>query len=174
MCLFTARDQTGNANYNSGRYKIKSMFDAKLELPKFNQGRLPTVQYFNKFLQHVPFNVLCDSGSSIDTLKDGEFLTNVRRVNKSVTVLTNGGPAYYDHKGTFNGTVEVWYYPKGIANILSLKTLTSVSDVSFTDSDCLPYLITNLNTTVARSNRQNWRGKSIVFWECQHKIYLKM
>ena len=84
---------------------------------------------------HVPFTVLCDSGSSIDTFKDRELLTNVRQVDRSVTVLTIGGPTHYDHKGTFNGTAKVWYHPNGIAKILSLKSLTSVSDVSFTDSD---------------------------------------
>ena len=45
-------------------------------------------------------------------------------------MLTNGGTTRY-----VNGTIEVWYHPKGIANILSLKTLTMNSTVSFAHSD---------------------------------------
>ena len=79
---------------------------------------------------HVLFTILCGSGSSIDTFKDRELLTNVHRVKNGEIFLTNGGPSHYDQKGLLNGTVEVWYHPKGIAN-----AFTSVSDVSFTASD---------------------------------------
>ena len=77
-------------------------------------------------LFNLPFSILCDSGSSIDTFKDRELLTNVHQVREGVTVLTNGGTTHYIQKGLFNGTLEVWYHPKGIANILSFKTLTMI------------------------------------------------
>ena len=40
-------------NLSSGRYPLRSLYDAKLDLLRFRQGRLPTFRYFEKYLQQI-------------------------------------------------------------------------------------------------------------------------
>ena len=40
-------------NFSSGRYMLKSMFEAKLDILKFKQGRLQLAQYFDRYLQQI-------------------------------------------------------------------------------------------------------------------------
>ena len=50
-------------NFSSGRYRLRTLFDAKLDLLKFRQGRLPTFRYFKKYLQQI--NAFERGGGSI-------------------------------------------------------------------------------------------------------------
>ena len=50
-------------NFSSGRYRLRTLFDAKLDLLKFRQGRLPTFRYFEKYLQQI--NAFERGGGSI-------------------------------------------------------------------------------------------------------------
>ena len=75
--------------------------------------------------------VVMDTGSTINTIKDSELLTNIKRVRPGVKVLTNGGEVIYDMMGTFQGVLKAWYNPDGMANILSFSALCNISKVSF-------------------------------------------
>ena len=75
--------------------------------------------------------VVMDTGSTINTIKDSELLTNIKRVCPGVKVLTNGGEVIYDMMGTFQGALKAWYNPDGMASILSFSALCTISKVSF-------------------------------------------
>ena len=75
--------------------------------------------------------VVMDTGSTINTIKDSELLTNIKRVRPGVKVLTNGGEVIYDMMGTFQGVLKAWYNPDGMANILSFSALCNILKVSF-------------------------------------------
>ena len=81
-----------------------------------------------------PFSVLLDTGSTIESFKDSELLGNIRETKERVTALTNGGSTTYCMKGSFEGIMDVWYDPKGLANIISMKSLASVSHVIYDSS----------------------------------------
>ena len=81
-----------------------------------------------------PFNVLLDTGSTIESFKDSELLGNIRATKERVTALTNGGSTTYSMKGSFKGLMHVWYHPKGLANIIFMKSLASVSHVTYDSS----------------------------------------
>ena len=40
-------------NLGSGKYRVKVLYQAKLELLRFQQGRLPTITYYEKYMQLV-------------------------------------------------------------------------------------------------------------------------
>ena len=81
------------------------------------------------------FRLVLDSGSTVNTFKDRELLTNVRETKKGIDVLTNGGPAKYTLTGLFEDSIRVWFHPQGLANIMSMKSLTDISRVTFDSSD---------------------------------------
>ena len=45
-------------------------------------------------------------------------LTNICRINKSITIWTSGGETLINMVGYFRGYGWVWYDPQGITNIL--------------------------------------------------------
>ena len=84
----------------------------------------------------VPLSwLVMDSGSSINTARNSELLTDIVRVNGGMTSFTNAGSTTYSLKGTFQGMMDFWYDPDGLANIISLARLSEVSRVVFDSSD---------------------------------------
>ena len=66
--------------------------------------------------------LLIDSKSSVDIFNNADFPTKIHRAKKPLKLPCNKGCIDVTHNGWFR-KIEVWYHPKGIANILSLKTL---------------------------------------------------
>ena len=64
--------------------------------------------------------ILLDSQSTVDVFSNPRLLTNIRDVKKSLTLYCNAGKAIVTKKGDLKGYGMVWFYPEGIANILSL------------------------------------------------------
>ena len=40
-------------NFTNGRYRLKTLLEGKMEILRFQQGRLPTFEYFEKYLEKV-------------------------------------------------------------------------------------------------------------------------
>ena len=40
-------------DFTSSRYRLKTLLEAKLELLRYQQGRMSTIQYFNKYLEKI-------------------------------------------------------------------------------------------------------------------------
>ena len=63
---------------------------------------------------------IMDSGSSIHSFTNSDFLTNIRTAPDPITSFTNGGTTTYSLIGTFAGVLDVWFHPDGLTNIISL------------------------------------------------------
>ena len=64
--------------------------------------------------------VLLDNQSTVDLFYNAVLLDNIEEVNDYITVHCNAGTVKVNMMGNLPGYGKVWYYPHGIANILSL------------------------------------------------------
>ena len=67
--------------------------------------------------------ILLDSQSTVDVFSNPRLLTNIRDAKKSLTLYCNAGKAIITKKGDLRGYGTVWFFPDGIANILSLSNV---------------------------------------------------
>ena len=73
---------------------------------------------------------LIDSQRTIDVFKNKTYLTDINTAGKPCRVQCNAGMIQVSKKGMF-GNIPVWYHPKGVANILSLKILKEKYHVTY-------------------------------------------
>jgi hypothetical protein len=65
--------------------------------------------------------LLLDSQSTIDLACNPKLLTDIHRVDRCLTIRCNAGKRTTNLRGIMPGYGEMWLYPEGIANILSLS-----------------------------------------------------
>ena len=65
--------------------------------------------------------ILIDSQSTIDVFCNGELLTQIHKINTTMHIRCNAGEKSTNMRGHLSGYGWVWYFPDGIANILSLS-----------------------------------------------------
>ena len=65
--------------------------------------------------------LLLDSQSTVDVFCNADLLEGIHKVNTTLTIRCNAGRKTTHWKGYLPGYGKVWYYPEGIANILSLS-----------------------------------------------------
>jgi hypothetical protein len=75
--------------------------------------------------------ILIDSQSTIDIFSNGDLLTQVRRINATMHIRCNAGFKSTNLRGHLSGYGWVWYFPHGIANILSLSRVKEKYSVTF-------------------------------------------
>jgi hypothetical protein len=75
--------------------------------------------------------ILLDSQSTIDLACNPALLTDIHHVDQCLTIRCNAGKTTTHWRGTMSGYGEVWYYPAGIANILSLSRVKDKFRVTF-------------------------------------------
>jgi len=71
--------------------------------------------------------VVLDNQSTIDVFQNKNLLTNIRDSGKMLKIHCNVGVATTSLVGYLPGYGEVWFYEKGIANILSLSRVKEQS-----------------------------------------------
>ena len=91
------------------------------------------------YLQNLPgldwsTCLLINSESSVDIFNNADLLTKIHHVKKSLKLHCNAGHVQVTKKGWFR-EIKVWYHPKGIANILSLKMLKNRHHVTYDSKD---------------------------------------
>lgn len=64
--------------------------------------------------------ILLDNQSTVDVFHNSDLLVNIREVDNFITIHYNAGNVQVHMMGELAGYGLVWYYPDGIANILSL------------------------------------------------------
>jgi len=78
--------------------------------------------------------ILLDSQSTISVFKNPTMLTNIRKSERTLRAITNGGHQDSCMLGDFPNLGEVWYNSKSIANILSLADVRRVCRVTMDSS----------------------------------------
>ena len=69
--------------------------------------------------------ILLDNQSTVDVFHNADLLINIREVDNHITVHCNAGKVQVNMMGELAGYGSVWYYPDGIANILSLYKVST-------------------------------------------------
>jgi len=78
--------------------------------------------------------ILLDSQSTVDVFSNNKLITNIRESKRVLTLHCNAGKVSVTQKGDLRGFGTVWYYPDGIANILSIYNIQKKHRITF-DSD---------------------------------------
>ena len=86
-----------------------------------------------KFLDLLKVIIL-DSGSTLHTFANPDFLTDIRPAEKSTRMATNGGIKKLSVEGDVHGFDTVWFDATTLANIFSLELLRKKYRVTY-DSD---------------------------------------
>jgi len=125
--------------------------------------------YKFKFLQHdvtctiqdkvaIPKTwILLDSQSTVDVFSNPKLLTNICVAKRSLTLYCNAGKAIINKKGDLKGYGTVWFYPDGIANILSLGNVKKKHRVTYDITLDEGFLVFKADHT-ARSFRPSKKG----------------
>ena len=67
--------------------------------------------------------LLLDSQVTINTISNMEHLTNIHHAKTTLHIRCNAGVKTKTMRGNLSGYGPVWYFPNGIANILSLSNV---------------------------------------------------
>ena len=79
--------------------------------------------------------ILLNSQSTISVFMNPNMLTNIRKSERTLRALTNGGHQDSNMVGDFPNLGEVWYNSESIANILSLADVRKVCRITMDSSE---------------------------------------
>jgi len=99
-------------------------------------------------------SILLDTGSNCSVFNNAEFLTNIRKSERTLRAFTNGGSQDSTHIGHLNHFFDVWFNPNSMMNILSFSEVGKKYRITF-DSD------TGKDIVVLGVNGRNWRFKEV-------------
>ena len=74
--------------------------------------------------------ILLDCQSTVDVFSNPSLLSNIWNGKKGLVLYCNAGKAIIKKKGDLKGYGTVWFYPDGIANILSLSNVQKKCNVT--------------------------------------------
>jgi len=101
--------------------------------------------------------ILLDSLSTVDVFSNPKLLTNIRDAKRSLTLYCNVGKAIVTKKEDLKGYSMVWFYPEGIADILSLGNVKKKHRVTYDSTLNEGFLVFKADGT-ARSFRPSKKG----------------
>ena len=82
--------------------------------------------------QKIPLSwILLDSQSTIDVFCNGDLLSQIYHSDTDLIIRCNAGVKRTNMRGHLSGYGWVWYFPEGIANILSLSRVKERFRVTF-------------------------------------------
>ncbi len=96
--------------------------------------------------------------STVDVFSNPRLLKNIRKTTRSMTINCNAGTTQTDMIGEMPGYPgEVWYNPKGIANILSVANVKKHHRVTY-DSNNEDGFIVHKNDGTQRQFKESEKG----------------
>ncbi len=91
-----------------------------------------TAQSSTSSKRGIPISwLLLDNQSTVDVFSNGDLLQDIHEVDQTLTIRCNAGAKTTNWQGRLPGYGWVWYYPHGIANILSLSRVKERYRVTF-------------------------------------------
>jgi len=103
--------------------------------------------------------ILLDSQSTVDVFSNSDPLTKIHKTDTTLRIRCNAGMKTTNYKGYLTGYGWVWYYPDGIANILSLSRVKDRYRVTFDSA----------TDNCFRVHKDN--GKTLKFLEATRRLY---
>jgi len=76
-------------------------------------------------------SILIDTGSNCSVFNNTEYLTNIRKSNRTLRAFTNGGFQDSTQMGHLDGFFKVWYNPNSMMNILSFSEVANRYCITF-------------------------------------------
>ena len=75
--------------------------------------------------------ILLDSQSTVDVFSNSDLLSKIHQTDTTLRIRCNAGMKTTNYQGYLTGYGLVWYYPDGIANIMSLSRVKDRYMVTF-------------------------------------------
>ena len=91
-----------------------------------------------------------DNHSTVDVFCNGKLLKNIHKIRRPLTIILTGRVTTTNWTGYLDEYGWVWYYPKGIANILLLVKVKNKFCVKF-DSDTHNHFHAHMSSNKVRS-----------------------
>jgi hypothetical protein len=96
--------------------------------------------------RHLRNYVLLDSQSTADIFCNLNYLENIREVEETLTLHTNGGTLECRTKGDLKGYGTVWCHPEAIANILGLSNVLDTKRYAVTFDSKIGFTTRNIES----------------------------
>ena len=94
------------------------------------------VQKDPRYNSHIPSTwILLDSCSTMSIFKTKAYVSNVRKGERTLVAITNGGQQISRHVVDTKVFEQVWFNHKSIANIFSLVNVVKYARVTMDSSD---------------------------------------
>jgi len=105
-------------------------------------------------------SVLLDTGSNCSVFNNAEFLTNIRKSERTLRAFTNGGSQDSTHIGYLDNFFDVWFNPNSMMNILSFSEVGKKYRITFDSATEKDIVVHGVN------------GKNLRFKEVSSGLYL--
>ena len=143
----------------SGNVMFGSVGHDVFELMFLNHANSRSQTTSSKVPSSIPITwILLDSQSTIDVFSNADLLSNIHPINTTMHIKCNAGTKSTNLRGFLSGYGWVWFFPAGIANILSLSRVKEKFRVTYDSATDNAFLV-------------HKEGRVLKFQEATRRLY---